>query len=147
NRLMDRDVDAANPRTAKRHLPAGLLTPAAVWGFTLVCSAGFIASTLLFRNPWPLYLSIPVLAFLCGYSLTKRFTSLSHFWLGAALCLAPIAAWIAIVGPEKLAAPVVLGLAVLFWVAGFDIFYACQDVEFDRQARLHSVPATLGVPA
>jgi 4-hydroxybenzoate polyprenyltransferase len=147
NRLMDRDVDAANPRTAKRHLPSGLLTPAAVWAFTLVCAAGFVASTLFFRNSWPLYLSLPVLAFICAYSLTKRFTALSHFWLGASLCLAPVAAWIAIVGPERLAAPVVLGLAVLFWVAGFDIFYACQDVDFDRQARLRSVPAALGVPA
>jgi 4-hydroxybenzoate polyprenyltransferase len=147
NRLMDRDVDAANPRTARRHLPAGLLTPAAVWGFTIGCALAFILSTLLFRNPWPLYLAAPVLAFIGGYSLTKRFTALSHFWLGASLCLAPVAAWIAIVGPEHLAAPVVLGLAVLFWVAGFDIFYACQDVDFDRQARLHSVPASLGVPA
>jgi 4-hydroxybenzoate polyprenyltransferase len=147
NRLMDRDVDALNPRTAKRHLPAGLLTPAAVWTFTILCTVGFVASTLLFRNPWPLYLSVPVLAFVCAYSLTKRFTSLSHFWLGASLCLAPVAAWIAIVGLEKLQAPVVLGLAVMFWVAGFDIFYACQDVDFDRQARLRSVPAAIGVPA
>jgi 4-hydroxybenzoate polyprenyltransferase len=147
NRLMDRDVDALNPRTAKRHLPAGLLTPAAVWSFTILCAVGFVASTLLFRNPWPLYLSVPVLAFVCAYSLTKRFTSLSHFWLGASLCLAPVAAWIAIVGLEKLEAPVVLGLAVMFWVSGFDIFYACQDVDFDRQARLHSVPAAIGVPA
>jgi 4-hydroxybenzoate polyprenyltransferase len=147
NRLMDRDIDAVNPRTAKRHLPAGLLTPAVVWIFTLVCAVGFVTATLLFASPWPLYLSVPVLAFICAYSLTKRFTALSHFWLGASLCLAPIAAWIAIVGLEHLAAPAVLGLAVLFWVAGFDIFYACQDVDFDVGARLHSVPATLGVPA
>jgi 4-hydroxybenzoate polyprenyltransferase len=147
NRLMDRDVDAANPRTARRHLPAGLLTPAAVWCFTVVCAAGFVAATLLFANPWPLYLSVPVLGFIGAYSLTKRFTALSHFWLGASLCLAPIAAWIAIAGPERLAAPIVLGLAVLFWVAGFDIFYACQDVDFDVRVRLHSVPAAVGVPA
>lgn len=146
NRLMDRDIDALNPRTAKRHLPAGLLTPAAVWTFTAICSVGFVLSTLLFSNPWPLYLSVPVLAFVCAYSLTKRFTALAHFWLGASLCLAPVATWIAVVGLERLEAPVVLGLAVLFWVAGFDIFYACQDVDFDRQARLHSVPAALGVP-
>jgi 4-hydroxybenzoate polyprenyltransferase len=147
NRLMDRDVDAANPRTARRHLPAGLLTPAAVWCFTALCGAGFVAATLLFANPWPLYLSVPVLGFICAYSLTKRFTALSHFWLGASLCLAPIAAWIAIAGLERLAAPIVLGLAVLFWVAGFDIFYACQDVDFDVRVRLHSVPAAVGVPA
>src|SRR5207253_805368 len=83
NRLMDRDLDAANPRTAGRHLPAGLLSPAAVWLFTLACAAAFVASTLLFSNPWPLYLSGPVLLFIGAYSLTKRFTALSHFWLGA----------------------------------------------------------------
>jgi 4-hydroxybenzoate polyprenyltransferase len=147
NRLADRHLDAANPRTAKRHLPAGLLSPAAVWAFTAICAAGFVLSTLLFANPWPLYLSAPVLLFVCAYSFTKRFTALSHFWLGASLLLAPVAAWIAIVGPHQMAAPVVLGLAVLFWVAGFDILYACQDVDFDRQARLHSVPARLGVRA
>ncbi len=151
NRLVDRKIDAANPRTAGRHLPAGLLSPAIVWLFTLSCAAGFIASTTLFLftsdegNPWPLYLSVPVLLFICAYSLTKRFTSLAHFWLGASLFLAPVSAWIAIRGIEDLAAPVVLGLAVMFWVAGFDILYACQDVDFDRQAKLRSVPAVLGV--
>jgi 4-hydroxybenzoate polyprenyltransferase len=152
NRLADRHFDAANPRTARRHLPAGLLSASAVWLFTLVCSAGFVASTLIFlygfANPWPLYLSGPVLLFLCLYSYTKRFTALSHFWLGASLMLAPVAAWIAIRGlpvwPEA-AIPLVLGAAVLCWVAGFDILYACQDVEFDRAARLHSVPAWLGI--
>lgn len=153
NRLADRHFDARNPRTAMRHLPAGRLSVATVWLFTLICGAGFIASTtifLAFDNPWPLYLSVPVLLFLCGYSFAKRFTSLSHYWLGAALGLAPLAAWIAIRGVvslHDLAAPLVLGGAVLFWVAGFDIFYACQDVEFDRTARLRSVPATLGVRA
>lgn len=154
NRLLDRRFDAANPRTARRHLPAGLLTPAAVWLFTAVCAAGFIASTLIFffafDNPWPLYLSGPVLLFVCAYSLTKRFTVLSHFWLGASLMLAPLAAWIAIRGLpgwDELRVPLVLGGAVLFWVAGFDILYACQDVDFDRTARLHSVPAALGVRA
>src|SRR5262249_1812979 len=137
NRLADRRIDAANPRTARRHLPAGLLTPAAVWTFLAACAAGFIASTLVFLisanpNPLPLYLSFPVLAFICAYSYIKRFTALSHLWLGASLFLAPVAAWIAIRGFESMATPVVLGLAVLFWVAGFDIVYACQDVEFDR---------------
>jgi 4-hydroxybenzoate polyprenyltransferase len=147
NRLVDRHYDAANPRTASRHLPAGLLTPGAVWAFTLVCGVGFVASTLLFLpdNPWPLYLSVPALLFVCGYSFAKRFTTLVHFWLGASLLLAPLAAWIAVLGPMDLATPLVLGGAVLFWVAGFDILYACQDVDFDRQARLCSVPAALGV--
>ena len=146
NRLVDRQIDAANPRTAKRHLPAGLLSVPAVTAFFMLCCAGFIASTLLFLpNPWPLLLSAPVLVFICLYSITKRFTALAHFWLGASLMLAPLAAWIAILGMEALATPLVLGLAVMFWVAGFDILYACQDVEFDKKAKLRSVPAALGV--
>jgi 4-hydroxybenzoate polyprenyltransferase len=150
NRLTDRRLDAANPRTAGRHLPTGRLSVTAVWIFTLVCAAGFIATTLLFwaaGNPWPLYLSVPVLGFIGAYSYTKRFTLLCHAWLGASLLLAPVAAWIAIRGPVAMATPVVVGLAVLFWVTGFDILYACQDVEFDRQSRLASVPARFGVPA
>src|SRR5205814_1642818 len=138
-----------NPRTAGRHLPAGLLTPAAVWAFTAACSTAFVASTLLFvvsaDNWWPLYLSVPVLLFLLAYSYTKRFTALAHFWLGASLLLAPVAAWIAIRGFEAWWIPLTLGLAVLFWVAGFDIIYACQDADFDRRAKLHSIPALLGV--
>lgn len=150
NRLADRHFDAANPRTATRHLPSGVLRPQSVWLFLAVCAAGFIASTGLFLlagNPWPLYLSGPVLLFVCGYSYTKRFTAFSHFWLGASLMLTPLAAWIAIRGLTDLATPVVLGLAVLFWVAGFDILYACQDYEFDRRAGLKSVPARLGIAA
>jgi 4-hydroxybenzoate polyprenyltransferase len=152
NRLADRRIDALNPRTAGRHLPAGTLSVAAVVAFTVVCSAGFVASTLLFllREPpnyWPLYLSGPVLAFICLYSLTKRFTALAHFWLGASLMLAPLSAWIAIRGLQDLTTPLLIGGAVFFWVAGFDILYACQDAEFDRRARLRSVPAVLGVSA
>src|SRR5262245_3027476 len=150
NRLADRHIDAGNPRTAGRHLPAGLLTPAAVWTFTVLCALGFVASTLLFLlssdNPWPLYLSVPVLLFIGAYSYTKRFTALAHFWLGASLLLAPVSAWIAVRGLDGVVGtPLVLGLAVLFWVAGFDILYACQDVDFDRKAGLASVPARLGV--
>jgi 4-hydroxybenzoate polyprenyltransferase len=150
NRLADRHLDAANPRTANRHLPAGQLALGGVWAFTIGCSVAFVASTGIFLlgdrpNPWPLWLAGPVLLFLLGYSFTKRFTALCHFWLGTALLLAPVSAWIAVRGIDALAPPLVLGLAVLFWVAGFDILYACQDVEFDRQARLASVPARLGV--
>jgi 4-hydroxybenzoate polyprenyltransferase len=150
NRLADRRLDAANPRTAARHLPAGLLSVASVWIFTLLCAVGFVASTSLFLlseppNIWPLVLAIPVLLFLGGYSYSKRFTALAHFWLGASLMLAPLAAWIAIRGLEDLAVPVVLGLAVFFWVAGFDVIYACQDVDFDRSWGLRSIPAKLGV--
>jgi 4-hydroxybenzoate polyprenyltransferase len=152
NRLADRRIDAANPRTQSRHLPAGTLSLTSVVLFTAVSSAVFMAATLLFLpNRLPLYLSVPVLLFLLGYSYTKRFTSLAHFWLGAALMLAPVSAWIAIRGGVLLANPgdilpaVILGGAVLFWVAGFDIIYACQDADFDRQAKLKSVPAALGV--
>lgn len=145
NRLADRKLDAENPRTRMRHLPAGLLSVGSVAMFALVCSLGFVAATLSFLpNRWPLYLSVPVLAFLLGYSYTKRFTSLAHFWLGAALMLAPIAAWIAIRGQIDWP-PVVLGGAVLLWVAGFDIIYACQDADVDRRQGLHSVPARLGI--
>jgi len=152
NRIADRHLDASNPRTASRHLPAGLLTVRAVAVFTVLCSAGFVAGTLLFwPNLLPICLSVPVLAFLLGYSYAKRFTLLAHFWLGAALMLAPISAWIALRGelvmaePADLVPPALLGLAVLLWVAGFDIIYACQDVDFDAWSKLHSVPARLGV--
>jgi 4-hydroxybenzoate polyprenyltransferase len=148
NRLADQSYDGQNPRTASRHLPTGRLSRRTVWLFTIVCSAGFVVSTALFLiagNPWPLYLSVPVLAFLLLYSYAKRFTVLSHFWLGAALMLAPVAAWIAVCGMTNLSAPLLLGLAVLFWVAGFDIIYACQDIAFDIHAGLKSMPAYLGV--
>jgi len=145
NRLVDRDVDARNPRTAMRHIPRGALSPAAVALFTVACSAAFVASTLLFLpNPWPLRLSVPVLLWLLGYSYTKRFTSLAHFWLGASLSLSPIAAWIALRG-DLAWPPVWLGLAVFWWVSGFDLIYACQDAEYDRSVGLNSVPARLGV--
>ncbi len=152
NRLVDRHIDARNPRTSMRHLPAQTLSASVVWAFMLLCCIGFIASTLLFlyrtpSNPWPLYLSGPVLLFLLGYSLAKRFTSLAHFWLGAALMLAPIAAWIAVKGITDMTVPILLGAAVAFWVAGFDMLYACQDAAFDREEGLHSVPARMGVPA
>jgi 4-hydroxybenzoate polyprenyltransferase len=145
NRIADRGYDAQNPRTAKRHLPAGLLSVAAVSLFTVGCALAFVASTLLFLPNWlPLYLSLPVLVFLLAYSYAKRWTSLAHFWLGAALMLSPIAAWIAITGGIAWP-PVLLGLAVFFWVGGFDVIYACQDVEFDRSMRLRSIPARFGV--
>lgn len=154
NRLADRDLDAENPRTVGRHLPAGILSVASVRMFAAASATGFVAATLLFLpNRLPLYLSVPVLAFLAGYSYAKRFTSLAHFWLGAALALSPVAAWIAIRGDAVLANPadllpaLVLGGAVLSWVAGFDIIYACQDYESDTRAKLHSVPVRLGVPA
>jgi 4-hydroxybenzoate polyprenyltransferase len=150
NRLVDRRIDALNPRTQSRHLPSGLLSVSSVWAFTIFCAIGFVASTAIFlahENPWPLYLSAPVLVFVCCYSLTKRFTVLCHVWLGASLLLSPVATWIALRGLEDMATPIVLGLAVLFWVTGFDILYACQDVDFDRKAKLASIPARFGVRA
>ena len=154
NRLVDRDIDAANPRTAGRHLPQGILSVNSVAAFAMVAAIGFVAATLLFLpNRLPLYLALPVLAWLAGYSYAKRFTSWAHFWLGAALAAAPIATWIALRGaavlhrPADLLPAVCLGAAVWSWVAGFDIIYACQDYQFDRQRGLHSVPARFGIPA
>lgn len=152
NRSVDRKLDAANPRTAGRHLPAGLLTLTQVNLFTLLCATGFIASTCLFLPNWlPLALSVPVLLWLFGYSYAKRFTSLAHYWLGVALGLSPVAAWIAIRGEAVLADPLdllpaaVLGAAVMAWVGGFDVLYACQDYEYDKSVGLHSLPAKLGL--
>ncbi len=145
NRLVDWKFDAANPRTAMRHLPAGLLSGPAVIAFTVACSAGFIASTLLFLpNLWPIRLAVPVLLFLLGYSYAKRFTNWCHYWLSAALMLSPIATWIALRG-EVAWTPVALAAVVFFWVGGFDILYACQDTEFDQAHQLRSIPARWGI--
>lgn len=145
NRLADAKIDAQNPRTAGRHIPAGLLNRSTVWLFTLVCSAGFVASTLLFLpNRWPVILAVPVLAFLLGYSFAKRWTIWAHYWLSAALMLSPIATWIAIAG-EVTPTPVWLAAVIFFWVGGFDILYACQDADFDREANLRSIPAKFGI--
>ena len=155
NRLVDRRLDAENPRTTGRHLPAGLLRVGQVRIFTLVCSIAFVASTLVFLlgdepNWWPVRLAVPVLLFLLGYSYAKRFSSLSHYWLAAALMLAPLCVWVAIRGPSigtpgDLAIPGTLAAVIFFWVGGFDIIYACQDIEHDRRAGLFSVPARLGL--
>lgn len=144
NRLVDRRIDAENPRTKLRHLPAGLLSVGSVWLFTVGSAIGFVLSTLLFwPNPWPLWLSVPVLLFLCGYSYAKRFTSWCHYWLSAALMLSPIAVWIALTGRVE-ATPLLLAGVIFFWVGGFDIIYACQDTDYDRSVGLHSLPARWG---
>lgn len=146
NRLVDWKIDRENPRTETRHIPAGVLSVRIVTTFTVLCSLGFILSTLLFwPNELPLVLSGPVLAFLLGYSYAKRFTMWCHYWLSAALMLSPIAAWIAIRGTVEWP-PVLLAAVIFFWVGGFDILYATQDAEFDRQRRLFSIPAMLGIP-
>lgn len=149
NRIADAAIDARNPRTAGRALPAGMISPAAAWlffvlaaGFFMAGCAGFYAA---YENPWPVLLGLPTLAFLCGYSYAKRFTRWSHVVLGVGIAFAPVAAWIAINPATLGAAAWLLLLAVALWIAGFDIIYACQDVEFDRAEGLHSLPARLGV--
>jgi len=142
NRLADQALDAQNPRTAARELPAGRLARAEVWGFVLGALAAFVLAAAML-NPLCLALSPLAIAIVLGYSYTKRFTALSHVFLGLALAIAPVGAWLAIRGAFA-AAPLVLGLAVLLWVAGFDVIYACQDVEFDRSIGLHSLPARFG---
>lgn len=143
NRLADHALDARNPRTASRELPSGRLRRAEVWAFVAL-SAGTLVLAAAMLNPLCLALSPLALALVFGYSYTKRFTVLSHVFLGVALAIAPVGAWLAIRGAFALP-PIVLGLAVLFWVAGFDVIYSCQDLEFDRREGLHSLPARLGV--
>jgi 4-hydroxybenzoate polyprenyltransferase len=145
NRIADRHLDAANPRTRDRALPAGTIRVGAAVAFAAVAFAIFLAAAWML-NPLCFALSPLALLVLCGYSYTKRFTALSHLILGLALGLAPIGAWIAVRG--SLATPVLaLGLGVVFWVAGFDILYALQDVDFDREVGLFSIPARLGIAA
>lgn len=142
NRLVDHRLDALNPRTADRSLPKGRLSRKFVWLTTIVASVVFVLAAGML-NPLCLALAIPTLAVLLGYSFAKRFTSGAHLWLGAALGIAPIGAWIAASGRIDIA-PVILGASVMFWVAGFDIIYSLQDEEFDRDAGLHSIPVALG---
>ncbi|MFQ5719149.1 MAG: UbiA-like polyprenyltransferase [Acidobacteriota bacterium] len=142
NRLVDRRFDAANPRTRDRSLPAGRLTPAQGWVlFGAALLALLLAAWRL--NPLALALAPVAVVILCGYSLTKRFTSWSHLVLGLALAGAPLGAWIAVRG-DLAVAPLALAGGVLFWTAGFDVIYALQDVPFDRRAGLHSLPVRLG---
>jgi 4-hydroxybenzoate polyprenyltransferase len=149
NRLLDARLDALNPRTQGRAIPSGRLSTGFMTGVLVACSLGFIAATagfLRFENPWPLILSVPVLAYVCGYPLMKRFTRLCHYYLGLALGLAPLCAWIAIAGNITLP-PVLMCGAVLLWTAGFDILYACQDYASDVATGVFSVPAKVGIPA
>ncbi len=145
NRYADREIDAINPRTAMREIPAGRIRPAAALAFTFACCAVFIWICALLGTAC-LWLSVPVLFVLLGYSHAKRFTSLAHLWLGFALGLAPPAAWVAARGEfePELWNPILLGAGVMVWVGGFDILYACQDEAFDRAQGLHSVPVRFG---
>jgi 4-hydroxybenzoate polyprenyltransferase len=143
NRSADRKLDAANPRTAGRSLPAGRMGLGEAWAFVLVSSGVFFLCAWA-MNPLALGLAPLALAFVLGYSFTKRWTWVSHLWLGLGTALAPGGAWIAATGTLD-AQVVLLVLAVALWVAGFDILYACQDVAFDRQWGLFSIPARVGV--
>jgi len=142
NRLADQEFDARNPRTRERALPKGLVRRGEVILLTLGSFALFLFAAARL-NPLCLKLAPFAMAVLILYSYTKRFTFLSHLILGLALAMAPLGAWIAVTG-EVAAAPVVLGLAVLFWVAGFDILYAMADIDFDRASGLYSIPARFG---
>ncbi|HET6333384.1 MAG TPA: UbiA-like polyprenyltransferase [Polyangiales bacterium] len=143
NRLIDRDIDAQNPRTRDRELPRGLLTAAAVRGLVVAsCVVFLLACARLGRLP--LLLSPIALGLALGYSYTKRFTALCHVVLGCAVALAPGGAWIAL-GAEVTLAPWLLVIAVAAWVAGFDVLYSLQDVDFDRNSKLHSIPTALGI--
>lgn len=151
NRISDRALDAANPRTARRALAAGKLTMRDGWLIALACAIGFVIACALFfvffGNFWPLVLSVPVLGWIAFYSLTKRFTALCHVFLGGALAASPLAAALAVHPPALMSMPVLWLLSgmVLLWVAGFDVIYALQDLEFDRAVKLHSIPAKMGV--
>ena len=144
NRLADASIDAANPRTQTRAIPAGALSPAFVALFVCVSSGVFVLAAWQL-NPLAFLLSPVALGILLTYSYTKRFTRWSHLALGFALGIAPAAAWIAIRGMLD-SRILLLTAAVTFWVAGFDILYACQDYDFDRQSGLHSVPRYFGIP-
>jgi 4-hydroxybenzoate polyprenyltransferase len=146
NRLVDRRLDAENPRTRGRELPSGVLRPRAVGALSASAAAVFVAGAFAL-NPLCGMLAPPVLAVLLGYSLMKRVSWLSHAVLGLALGLAPLGAWLAVTGSftGDLAPPLLLAAAVVVWVGGFDLIYACQDAEHDRRAGLRSVPARFGV--
>ena len=143
NRIADRHIDAKNPRTARRELPAGAVTLRAAWTLTLVAAATFVAAAA-FLGPLCLALSPVALVFLFGYSFTKRFTFLCHLFLGLAIASGPAGAWIAVRGDFGLV-PGLLMIAVACWIAGFDVLYALADRDFDRGAGLHSIPARFGV--
>jgi 4-hydroxybenzoate polyprenyltransferase len=150
NRIADRDFDRANPRTANRHLATGAISLAGAWAFCLVSAAVFVAGTN-FLNPVCFALSPVALVVVCFYSLTKRFTDFTHVYLGIALALAPIGAWLAVRGNFRFlpffdgaVLPLLLASAVVFWLVGFDIIYALQDYDFDRKKKLGSLVVRWG---
>jgi len=144
NRIIDLDFDAANPRTANRELPTGKLSIGFAWAFLFVSIAVFLLAA--YSLNWLTFALSPVaLLSVLGYSYAKRFTALSHLMLGWALAISPTAAWIAVRGTIDSEIPLLLSLVVLMWTAGFDVMYACQDHDFDREAGLRSIPARFGI--
>lgn len=149
NRIADRKLDARNPRTAARHLPAGKISLAGAWTLWSLSAMGLIAASY-FLNPLCFYLSPIAIVVICFYSLTKRFTDYTHVWLGAALALAPIGGWLAVKGTGvstfELLQMLTLAATVVLWLVGFDIIYALQDYEFDKAHGLHSLVVAWGPP-
>lgn len=151
NRIADREFDKRNPRTARRHLPSGQISLASAWTLCIVSGLGLVMASF-FINRVCFYLSPVALFVVCFYSLTKRFTDFSHVFLGIALALAPIGAWLAVKGDfvfwsktESFGLPLLLAVAVVFWLIGFDIIYAIQDYEFDKSHGLHSLVVRWGI--
>lgn len=144
NRIVDRDVDAANPRTANREIPSGKVSVGFAWAFLYVSIGVFLLAS--YSLNWLTFALSPVaLIVVLGYSYAKRFTAFAHVFLGLALAISPSAAWIAVRGSLDEEIPLLLSLLVLMWTAGFDALYACQDSDFDRKAGLHSIPARFGI--
>ena len=143
NRIVDARYDAMNPRTRERAIPSGQVSVSSYWAFLILSSVLFIFSAWML-NKLAFYLSPVALIIVFFYSLTKRFTAFSHFWLGLAISIAPVGAWVAI-REEISFISLLLGGAVIFWLIGFDILYSCMDVEADRANRLHSIPERFGV--
>ena len=144
NRIVDRDIDAKNPRTAGRELPSGKLSVGFAWAFLYVSIGVFLLAS--YSLNWLTFALSPV-ALVCvlGYSYAKRFTAAAHILLGLALAISPSAAWIAVRGSLNDEIPILLSLMVLMWTAGFDVLYACQDFEFDKRSGLYSIPARFGI--
>lgn len=143
NRLADARFDGLNPRTRGRALPSGMISPKVYWFFLFV-SSGLLVFASYMLNPLAFLLSPVALVLVFFYSLTKRFTSFSHFWLGLAISAAPVGAWVA-VREEISLTSLLLGAAVVFWLAGFDVIYSCQDADWDEKNDLFSIPSRFGV--
>ncbi len=144
NRIIDRDIDAKNPRTMNRELPSGKLSLGFAWAFLVAAIALFLLSAFMLN--WLAFALSPIaLASVLGYSYAKRFTTLAHLLLGWALAISPTGAWIAVRGTIDSEIPLLLSLFVLMWTAGFDVLYACQDFDYDKKAGLRSIPARFGI--